>query len=221
MPEPSGAIMLVGAEQIVARQIGRLAEELRLRVTAGATPSDPPAVLVVHLSGMDSVEEVRRWRAACPDLVIAAYLSLPERDVWEAAERAGADLVVNRGALARSLRKLLIDLGAQKARRKRFPLFDAAEVAGRLGLVQAVGDTPVGPVAVYRTDDGLVAVEGACPHAGALLAQGALEDGVLTCPAHGSRFEVATGERVRGPADRGLRVFSAVEEEGRVWLLWT
>ncbi|MST31803.1 Rieske 2Fe-2S domain-containing protein [Acidimicrobiaceae bacterium USS-CC1] len=93
-------------------------------------------------------------------------------------------------------------------------------MAGRLGLVRAVEDTPVGPLAVYRHGGGVVAVCDVCPHARARLSEGSLEGGVITCPAHGSRFEVATGVRVRGPADAGLATYTVVVEGGRVWLVW-
>jgi nitrite reductase/ring-hydroxylating ferredoxin subunit len=42
---------------------------------------------------------------------------------------------------------------------------------------------------------------------------------VISCPLHGSRFDVRTGERVRGPADDALRVFPILEEGGYVYLL--
>lgn len=220
-PAPARTILLLGADQHAGRQLASLADELRLTISDDATLAERPAAVVMDLGRYpDAVGELGRWRARHPDVIIAAYLAVPARDLWEAAERAGADLVVNRGALVRALRRLLVDLGGASARRKRFPLFDAAEVAGRLGLVQAVDDTPVGPVAVFRLGAGLVAVENRCPHAGAALSAGPVDDGVVTCPAHGSRFALTDGERVRGPADSGLRVFSVVEQEGRVWLLW-
>lgn len=38
-----------------------------------------------------------------------------------------------------------------------------------------------------------------CPHMGGDLAAGALADGVLTCPRHGSRFDVTSGRCIDGP----------------------
>lgn len=223
--------MLCGVDDRLARQIGDLAAQESLvlmtdpsgsAAPAATDPAGPlrPAAVVVALDRPGAVDTVRRWREGHPDAVVAAYISVPDRVTWEAAEQAGADLVVNRGALVRNLRRLLAGLTPGTMRRRRFPLFDAAEVAGRLGLVQAVDDTPVGPLAVYRAGAGLVGVCDVCPHAGARLSGGAVDDGVLTCPAHGSRFRLAGGERVRGPADQGLQTYTVVEEEGRVWLIW-
>ncbi len=217
----SDALVFVGADPHLRRQLQALAAERGLAVVeAAGDPGGEAPVVVVDLGLAGGLQAVRAWRARSVDTVVAAYLAVPDRGRWEEAERAGADLVVNRGALVRALRRLLHDLGPD-ARRRRFPLLDAAEVAGRLGLIGAVGTTPVGPLAVYRAGRGLVAVEDRCPHAGACLSQGALQGGVLTCPGHGSQFLVATGERIRGPADQGLRCYPAVEEAGRVWLVWT
>ncbi len=43
------------------------------------------------------------------------------------------------------------------------------------------------------------AVSDRCSHEGALLSGGRLDGGVVTCPAHGSRFDVATGKNLSGP----------------------
>ncbi len=222
---PAAALVLCGVDDQLARQLTGLAGEASLAIVrdtpaAGTAGGPAPAAVVVALDRPGAVDEVRRWRDDHPGAVVAAYLALPDRATWEAAERAGADLVVNRGALVRSLRRLLAGIGPGPTARRRFALFDAAEVAGRLGLVQVVEETPVGPLAVYRHGSGLVGLCDVCPHAGARLSGGAVEGGVVTCPAHGSRFEMATGERVRGPADQGIATYTVVQEEGRVWLVW-
>jgi len=43
------------------------------------------------------------------------------------------------------------------------------------------------------------AYEGRCPHQGALLAEGELEDGALVCRNHRWRFDLETGQRIGGP----------------------
>lgn len=48
-------------------------------------------------------------------------------------------------------------------------------------------------LAAFRIGDAVHVLDDRCPHAGASLAGGALQDGVVRCPAHGLRFEVATG----------------------------
>jgi nitrite reductase/ring-hydroxylating ferredoxin subunit len=173
------------------------------------------SVVVLDAESAGAIELTRSLRDAHPEVVIAAHLGSPDRRLWEQIERAGADLVASRGAIGRSLRDLLAKLDLH------FALFDAAEIAGRLALIAAVEDSPVGPVAVYRTQGRLACVGDVCPHQGARLSQGSCEDNVVTCPAHGSQFDTTTGERLRGPADVPLKSYRVVEEAGRVWLLWT
>lgn len=48
-------------------------------------------------------------------------------------------------------------------------------------------------LAVGRTRQGFFAVDGLCPHAGAILGEGLVEGGLLICPQHAYAFEVATG----------------------------
>lgn len=48
-------------------------------------------------------------------------------------------------------------------------------------------------LAVGRHDGALFAVHDFCPHAGASLAAGTLDDGFLVCPLHGYAYDVRTG----------------------------
>lgn len=207
-------------DQLVIERLAPLADEFALTLSdpGAASPGEIPFLVVVDLERPDAVERVTRWRERHPEALLAAHLVSPRRDVWVAAERAGCDLVANRGAFARQLRTLLATWREGGARR-RFPLFDVADAAGRLGLVYRTAETPVGPVAVYRTEGAFHAVRDACPHAGAALSEGAMEGPIVTCPRHGSQFDVRSGERVRGPADRAVEVFPLLEEAGRVYLL--
>jgi nitrite reductase/ring-hydroxylating ferredoxin subunit len=176
-----------------------------------------PAIAVIDLHHPDALELVRAWRARWPDALLAGYLGIPDRDRWVAAQRAGCDLVANRGALVPRLRDRLVRRADQRGR--RFPLFEAADAAGRLGLVFRADDAPVGPLAVYQVAGGLYAMADRCPHAGAALSTGEVESAVVTCPRHGSRFDIRTGERLRGPADADAACYRLVQEGGQVFLL--
>ena len=48
-------------------------------------------------------------------------------------------------------------------------------------------------IAVFRVDGKVHALEDSCPHAGASIAGGKVEGGTVRCPAHGMRFDLATG----------------------------
>ena len=55
-----------------------------------------------------------------------------------------------------------------------------------------------------RRNGEVCAVADVCPHAGGPLSEGRLEGRVVTCPWHGSRFDVATGRVLWGPATAPL-----------------
>jgi nitrite reductase/ring-hydroxylating ferredoxin subunit len=55
-------------------------------------------------------------------------------------------------------------------------------------------------VLLHRSGGELHAVDDLCSHAGGLLNRGDITDCIVTCPLHGSRFDVRDGHIVRGPA---------------------
>jgi len=46
-----------------------------------------------------------------------------------------------------------------------------------------------------------------CPHRGCALVEGKLEGSTLTCPCHGSQFDVTNGALLRGPATTGIDAY--------------
>jgi nitrite reductase/ring-hydroxylating ferredoxin subunit len=69
-------------------------------------------------------------------------------------------------------------------------------------------------IAVANVEGVLHAFDDECPHRQCSLASGVLEGTVIACPCHGSRFDVTTGERLRGPAVRGIQVYPARLKDG-------
>ena len=63
------------------------------------------------------------------------------------------------------------------------------------------------PVAVFRVADQLYAIDARCTHVGGPLDRGPLEGTVVTCPLHGSKFDVRDGKVLRGPATRGVTAY--------------
>ena len=74
-----------------------------------------------------------------------------------------------------------------------------------------VGGTPVAVADVGGT---LYAFGNTCTHQGCSLAQGELDGTTVTCPCHGSRFDVTSGAVVRGPAREPVASY-AVRVEGK------
>ena len=60
--------------------------------------------------------------------------------------------------------------------------------------------------------------EGRCTHAGAPLAEGALNGDVLTCPWHGSQFRITDGSVVRGPAEKQLKPYPSTVKENFLFI---
>ena len=71
-------------------------------------------------------------------------------------------------------------------------------------VAELIGDGPFSlsaggvDLAVVRLGNEWRAFEGRCPHLGALLGEGELEDGHLICRNHRWRFSIASGHRVGG-----------------------
>jgi nitrite reductase/ring-hydroxylating ferredoxin subunit len=213
-------LLLWTADPKVVRAVETLAGEhgLAARRSSAADPAETPAVVVVDLDAPGALEALADLRHRWPEALVAGHLGLPDRDRWLAAERAGCDLVANRGALAAALRKRLA-AGAPR-RGRRVPLFALANAAGRLGCVhREPAGTVDEPLAVYHVGSRFHACADRCPHAGATLSEGELERGVVTCPRHGSQFDVTTGQRVRGPADTDLATYPTVSDGGQLYLL--
>ena len=53
---------------------------------------------------------------------------------------------------------------------------------------------------LVREGDVIRAIHATCSHAGGPLDKGTMVDGCVTCPLHGSRFRMADGGVVNGPA---------------------
>jgi nitrite reductase/ring-hydroxylating ferredoxin subunit len=217
-------LLLWTSDPKVVRSVESLATEVGLaaRRTDAPAPSEPPgdpAVVVMDLDAPGAFDALVELRGRWPETLVAGHIGLPDRDRWLAAERAGCDLVANRGALAATLRKRLAT-GAPR-RGRRVPLFALADAAGRLGCVhrEAAGGAADEALAVYHVGNRFLACADRCPHAGATISEGELQGAVVTCPGHGSQFDVTTGQRVRGPADTDIATYPTVADGGQLYLL--
>lgn len=62
-------------------------------------------------------------------------------------------------------------------------------------------------VAVFNVAGQLLGVDAKCTHVGGPLEKGAVAGTTVTCPLHGSQFDLRTGAVTRGPAVKPLRVY--------------
>ena len=70
------------------------------------------------------------------------------------------------------------------------------DLAAGEGMTVAVGTKLI---AVFRTGDGYFAIDDTCPHMGASLSGGFLENGIVTCPWHAWRFRIKDGAWADNP----------------------
>ncbi len=230
MPE---RLVLIVRNPALAARVRRVAAAAGLEVEALAAPTDlggladrgdlsergPPTAVVLELELPGAIESVAAAKRRWPATFLAGSVTLPDQELWLAARAAGCDLVLNHGALPARLRRRLAERAEGRALVPE-PLRLAAKPVACAGdgLVGRAPDAPDGPIAVFSIGGALCAIRDVCPHAGASLADGELEGTVVTCPLHGSRFDVRTGRRLRGPADYPIRVYRAFREGDALWV---
>lgn len=84
-------------------------------------------------------------------------------------------------------------------------------------------ETPWGSIALYLIDGEVLASDSFCPHMLGPLFQGTIAYGQVTCPWHGWRFDLRTGQRCdsadEGAAHARIRVCEVLDGAGgTLWL---
>jgi 3-phenylpropionate/trans-cinnamate dioxygenase ferredoxin subunit len=74
-------------------------------------------------------------------------------------------------------------------------------------------------LAIYNSAGAFYASDGICTHEDACLADGLVIDGVIECPMHQGRFEMATGRALGAPVSVDLKTYPARQDGGRVYVL--
>jgi nitrite reductase/ring-hydroxylating ferredoxin subunit/uncharacterized membrane protein len=95
---------------------------------------------------------------------------------------------------------------------------DWTDVLAADEVTTALRQVDVGEVSVLltRVDGRIVAIDNRCTHRGGPLADGERVGDCVTCPWHASRFELASGEVLQGPATRPQPAYEVREVAGRV-----
>jgi nitrite reductase/ring-hydroxylating ferredoxin subunit/uncharacterized membrane protein len=73
-------------------------------------------------------------------------------------------------------------------------------------------------IVLARTDEGYCAFDDHCTHRGGPLSDGVLACKTVTCPWHGSQFDVTNGDVKAGPADDKINTWTVEESGGEVRL---
>ena len=72
-------------------------------------------------------------------------------------------------------------------------------------------------VLVLNVEGAVFAMENSCPHAGASMASGACQGHVLSCPAHGLRVDIRTGQCTTSPTMQ-VPTYGVAQVDGALWL---
>jgi len=73
---------------------------------------------------------------------------------------------------------------------------DTSEIpTGKMKMVKIKDEE----ILIVNVDNKFYAIANRCTHKGGDLSKGSLEGKIITCPVHGSRFDVTTGKNVLGP----------------------
>ena len=70
----------------------------------------------------------------------------------------------------------------------------------------------VGDAAVFNVSGSFCGTQAKCTHRGGPLNEGKLEGSTVTCPWHGTQFNVCTGAVLRGPAIEPIKTYRVVVE---------
>ncbi|HLJ60733.1 MAG TPA: non-heme iron oxygenase ferredoxin subunit [bacterium] len=81
----------------------------------------------------------------------------------------------------------------------------AGEVAPGTGTVVSVEGKAI---ALFNVGGTFYAVANECTHVGGPLGKGHLEGATVTCPWHGSQFDVTSGQVTKGPARRPVATYA-------------
>ncbi len=72
-------------------------------------------------------------------------------------------------------------------------------------------------VALFRHENKIHAVHNQCPHQGAPLDQGFVEEGYIVCPHHRWKFRLSDGAFIANELLK-LKTFSVLEDSGNIYL---
>lgn len=95
---------------------------------------------------------------------------------------------------------------------RTFDVADVSEIPPGQGRAFAVGGRMI---AIFEQQGSFRAIDDFCPHMGASLADGWIEDGCVTCPWHAWRFQLSDGGWLDNPKIRAT-VYRAWQEGQRV-----
>lgn len=206
-PVVADVAMLIGVLAMIASAVTGFADYTEVDGTARARATVHSLIMVVALVVYTISLVVRSGNP--PDRLIPIVLAVVGYLLVSLGAMIGGDLVylvgthVNRHAWRGGGAKWIkLDLG---------DLPDIPE-GGPTKLRAGINE-----LAVVRDGDRILAVHAQCAHAGGPLAEGSLVGDAIECPWHGSRFRLADGHIVRGPAMYDQPAYDVRRAESGGW----
>jgi nitrite reductase/ring-hydroxylating ferredoxin subunit/uncharacterized membrane protein len=185
-PAAADVALLVGVVTMIASALAGYADysttDGRARVRATVHSSLMLVSLVIYVVSLAIRATGPTSRTLPIALSIVAYLILA------AGAFVGGDVVYALGNM--------VDRHAWRPSGAKWQSLEVGEIAeGTLVKAKAGAQALV----LIRSGDTIQALHDLCAHAGGPLSEGTIVKGCVECPWHGSRFEIATGRRHRGP----------------------
>lgn len=73
-------------------------------------------------------------------------------------------------------------------------------------------------LALFRVGEQIHCIDNTCPHAEGPLCEGELDQFMLTCPWHGSQFDVRDGSVHGPPARVGVKSYKVTVQGDEIWV---
>jgi nitrite reductase/ring-hydroxylating ferredoxin subunit/uncharacterized membrane protein len=206
-PVVADVALLIGVLAMIASAVTGAADYAEVDGTARARATVHSAIMVVALVVYAISLVIRSGNP--PDRLVPIILAVVGYLLISLGAMIGGDLVylvgthVNRHAWRGGGAKWIkLDLG---------DLPDIPE-GGPTKLRAGINE-----LAVIRNGDRILAVHAQCAHAGGPLPEGSLLEDAIECPWHGSRFRLADGHVVRGPAMYDQPAYDVRRAESGGW----
>ena len=185
-PAAADVALLIGVLAMLAAALAGFADysttDGRARVRATVHSSLMLVSLVIYLVSL-------AIRASGPtDRGLPIALSIVAYVILAGGAFVGGDVVYALGNM--------VDRHAWRPSGAKWQPLEVGEIADGTLVKAKVGAQAL---VLIRSGDTINALHDQCAHAGGPLNEGMLVDGCVECPWHGSRFEIATGRRRRGP----------------------
>ena len=84
--------------------------------------------------------------------------------------------------------------------------------SGQKKLIRAKGKE----VALFNIEGTFYAISNSCPHSTGPLVEGKVHQTIVTCPWHGAKFDVTTGQCLGGPATTNVATYPVYIENNSI-----